>query len=405
MSLRREPADALRWWVRPFVIFEADLPPNLVLMAKLIAVGLLLQRELPISRPFLPFLPIFDRVGSPGVLHAVLVLLFLTSSVALLFSRHARAACVVLGSTILISIIGSRPTFTNNLTYCGALLFLLGLQPQQGEPRLLRLQVVLLYLGAGLNKLLDPDWRSGQFFEYWFGHVHSHHWYLGIASQMPPLLLSKIISFASFCTELGLAAMLLVRRLFPLAIWIGLAWHTSMLVMTNATFHMFFYAACASFFAFVSWPTDPLTVLYDHDSTFCRKMKSFYQHIDLEERYAWLSSEGAANLDTPATGRRDLTAGFQLTIGEKRYDGFTALKMLLLYNPLPYFLLLVALRAPDVLHQRRWIAAGVLLLFSPIFEPLAQRLLRFVSRDRQRSAHHPKDELGRDIRARNTVAK
>jgi hypothetical protein len=372
-------ASSTRWWIRPFAVYGADLPPNLVLMGKLIVLAMLLQSRLPLSSHFLPFLPFFDQIGSPVVFHGVLVLVFATAAAALFMNWRIRAASAVLGLTILVSILASRPTFSNNLTYCGALLFLIGLQPPDREPVLLRLQVVLLYFGAGLNKLLDPDWRSGQFFEYWFSHVHAHAWYAFISRHMPALLVSKLISWASFCTELGLSVMLLFRRLYPLAIWVGLTFHTSMLVMTNLTFRLFYFAACASYLAFVTWPREPLTVFYDRDSGFCKKVKSFYQKIDLEGLYRWNSLPQCGDAGAYGVGGSQFRESISVKWGDKHYNGFAALKILLLYNPLLYFLLVVVLRSPDVFGVRRWIAVIVLLLFSPLSDLFGERLFRLLA--------------------------
>jgi Vitamin K-dependent gamma-carboxylase len=376
IAVRSAPATCVQWWVRPFAIFGADLRPNLVLMAKVIVFAILLQSQLPLSSHFLPFLPIFDSMGSPVVFHRVLVLAFFAGCAALFFTRQASAAAGVLGVTILVSILASRPFFSNNLTYCGALLFLIGLQPANRENRLLRLQVVLLYFAAGLNKLLDPDWRSGQFFEYWFGHVHVHDWYLKMAGWLPQLLLSKLMSWVSFSTELGLSFMLLFRRLYPLAIWIGLAFHTFMLVLSNTTFHLFFYATCAAYLAFVTWPQERLTVFYNSESSFCAKARTFLENIDLEQRSRWVPwTESRRSGNNP-----ELPWSICLNVGERRYNGFVALKMLLLYNPLTYLGLVAALRIPDVLHLRRWIAATALLLFSPLINSLGERLFRTLAR-------------------------
>lgn len=364
-TVRPLPATHARWWARPFAIFGADLPPNLLLMAKLIVLALLSQTQLPLSNHFLPFFPFLDRMGSPAVFHGTLVLVFVTATTALFLNWRVRAASNVLGLTIFISILASRPTFSNNLAYCGALLFLIGLQAPDQEPWTLRLQVVLLYFGAGLNKLLDPDWRSGQFFEYWFGHVHSHAWYLQLAGHMPPLLLSKLMSWASFCTELGLSVMLLFRRLFPLAILVGLTFHTSMLVLTNSTFRMYYIAACLSYLAFVTWPRELLTVAYDHESGLCAKTKTFFRRIDLERRCNWISSPG-------------LREGISLVVGQKHYHGFAALRMLLLYNPLTYFCLVVALRSPDVLHLRPCVALIGLLSLSPLADQFGGTVFRLL---------------------------
>lgn len=377
--VRSAPATSARWWAKPLVIVEADLPPNLVLMAKLIVLAMLLQRHLPLSSHFLPFLPFFDQMGSPAVFHRALVLVFLIAAAALFLNWRIRTAAIVLGLTILVSILASRPTFSNNLAYCGALLFLIGLQAPDREPRLLRLQVVLLYFGAGLNKALDPDWRSGQFFEYWFGYVHSHAWYLHIARYMPALLVSKLMSWASFTTELGLSVMLLFRRLYPPAIWVGLAFHTLLLVLTNATFGMYYFAACASYLAFVTWPREPLTAVYDRDCRLCANAKRSFECIDLVQRCKWVALQQPRNAQPSWAHSSHLRENLCLMVGERRYNGFAALKMLLLYNPLAYFVLVVVLRSPDVFHLRRWIAVTVLLLFSPLADSLGEKLFRLLA--------------------------
>lgn len=369
-----------RSWVRPFAIFGTSLQPNVLLMAKLIVLALLLQRQWPLSRHFLPFFSFFDHFGSPSTFHIVLLVLFLAGSAALLLNWYVRVACAVLGVTILISILASRPMFSNNLAYCAALLFMASLQEAGREPRLLRLQVIMLYFGAGLNKLLDPDWRSGQFFEYWFGHVHNNPWYLQAAGHLPPLVFSKIASWISFSTELGISALLLFRQ-YPIAIWLILALHTGMLVLTDLTFQMFYFAACASCLAFVIWPQERMLVLYDSNWNLCLRAKRFFERLDLEQRCEWISLEKRDAQQSIEDGRRD---SLYLHVGKQQYQGFAALRMLLLYNPLTYFALVVILRAPDVLHLRRWIALAALVFFSPFVELIGQRIFRAWARNRSR---------------------
>jgi predicted DCC family thiol-disulfide oxidoreductase YuxK len=370
------------------------MPANLVLMAKLIVLAFLLQSHLPLSNHFLPFFQFFDRLGSPEVFHRALLLVFFAGSAALFLNWRVRAASILLGLTILVSIAASRPTFSNNLAYSGALLFMIGLQEPDREPWLLRMQVVLLYFGAGLNKLLDPDWRSGQFFEYWFGHVHQHTWYLRIAHSLPPLALSKLMSWMSFSTELGLSATLLFRRLYPVAIWIGLTFHTGMLVLTNLTFQMYYFAVCASYLAFINWPQDRMTVLYDGECGPCTKVRKFFERIDLERRFEWIPFQEVDSAHWKMTDAR-LQESLHLHAGEHQYSGFSAFRMLLLYNPLTYFVLVVALRSPDTLHLRRWIALSVLLVFSPLAKPIGERVYQVFA--------HNRDRLGTAACARPSV--
>src|SRR4051794_10278144 len=116
--------------------------------------------------------------------------------------------------------------------------------------------------------------------------------------------------------------MLLFRRLYPLAIWVGLAFHTAMLVMTNITFGMYYFAACASYLAFVTWPKEPLTVFYDRDCSFCAKAKRFFEKIDLERRCRWTSWQQAGNAQRCGANVPQSAESVRLIVGERQYNGF-----------------------------------------------------------------------------------
>src|SRR5580700_3413737 len=142
----------------PFRVTGTELPANVLLMAKILAICFLVNlhwRDLPDH--FLPFLPIFDHAGPPIMFKRILQVVFFIGAFCVLFNYRVRAACLVLGVLMFVAILSSRPYFENNRTYVGCLWFLAGLQVSGIEPWPLRFQVILLYFGAGLNKLLDPD--------------------------------------------------------------------------------------------------------------------------------------------------------------------------------------------------------------------------------------------------------
>src|SRR6185312_8021223 len=105
--------------------------------------------------------------------------LIVIAFVALLLNRAPHLAASVAGATILLGTVSSRIYFENNTEYTGLILLLAGLAASGDRTRLVRYQVVLLYAAAALNKLLDADWRSGQFFENWAAvtslHAAYHH--------------------------------------------------------------------------------------------------------------------------------------------------------------------------------------------------------------------------------------
>src|SRR5439155_1852998 len=147
--------------------------------------------------PFLPFIPIFDRIGAPPVFPLALQVVFVVSAISLLFNRSVRASCLLLGGTILIGVISSKAYYGNNKTFCGLILVLTGLYEPGQEPWLLRIQFAIVYFGAGLNKLLDADWRSGVFMEHWATARLKNELYVTIASRLPAMLLAKLMSWGT----------------------------------------------------------------------------------------------------------------------------------------------------------------------------------------------------------------
>ena len=251
------------WW-NPLCSTRTVLPPNLLLMAKILALCFILSGQIAaLPDHFLPFLPVLDKAGSPADFQRLLQATFLLGSVFLVFNIGVRTCCLVLGGVILLGILSSRPYFENNRTFTGCLLLLAGLYVPGQKPSLIRLQIILLYFGAGCNKLLDADWRSGQFFENMEAHLgHHREFYVKLSSWLPGMWLSRLMSWTVIIVEFVIAGGLSLRRLLGPIVWVGIAYHTALLVLTGYTFGMFYYATLSSFLAFLELPaTSPETKL------------------------------------------------------------------------------------------------------------------------------------------------
>src|SRR5579864_5287384 len=181
------------------------LPPPVLLMAKLVALSILLSLEWKsFPDPFLPFIPAFSHLAVGPLFRWGLKLVFLAASAALLFNRQVRAACLAIAFVFLTAVFSSRIYFENNRLFVGCLFLLAGLTDTEGSPWLLRAQIVLLYLAAGTNKLLDAGWRSGLFFATWGGHFIKESLYFRVASWLPDMAMAKIFSWSAIGTELSL---------------------------------------------------------------------------------------------------------------------------------------------------------------------------------------------------------
>jgi hypothetical protein len=247
--------------LNPLKCSGTPLPVPVLLMVKLVALCILLSLEWKsFPDPFLPFIPVFNHLAVGPLFRWSLKLVFLAAAGALLFNRHVRAACLTIAFVFFAAVFSSRIYFENNRLFAGCLFLLAGLTETEGSPWLLRGQVVLLYLAAGSNKLLDAGWRSGLFFATWSTHFIKEGLYFKVASWLPDLAMAKIFSWSTIAIELVLPIALLHPKSRASAIWTGVVFHTSLLFLTGRTFGLFYFAILASYLVFVEWPRSAVKV-------------------------------------------------------------------------------------------------------------------------------------------------
>ncbi|MEZ5352922.1 MAG: DCC1-like thiol-disulfide oxidoreductase family protein [Bryobacteraceae bacterium] len=373
------------WW-NPLRCAGTALPVPLLLMAKIIALALLVTGHVRLMPdPFLPFLPFLDSV--PGdIFRMALQVLLVGSAIALLFNYHPRLRALMLGLTILLAVVSSKAYYGNNKTMCAALLLLAGLYHPRTGAWLLRAQVALAYFGAGLNKLIDADWQSGVFFHHWAGTRLGQPLYLWGASLLPPLVAAKAICWATIVTELGLAAALLLRRAWPWAIWVSLLFHAALLEFTGTTFTMFFYAMEAAMFAFVEWPRE-MVVIFDGECGICRRIRGWMDRVDFDGAFRWQPLQSGVG-DRWALSRETLEQRLHLITDGRITSGFEACKRIPLYNPAFYLAVTLAIAAapggPVGVWWRRVVVAALLGFFFPLFNPVGEAVYGWVARNRRR---------------------
>lgn len=360
------------------------LPVPLLLAAKLIALALLLTGHASLlPDPFLPFIPALDALPGTDVQWALRVVL-VVSAVALLFNRAPRASCLILGGTLLFAVVSSKAYYGNNKTFCGLMLVMVGLFDRPASVWLPRLQLILVYFGAGLNKLLDADWRSGQFFDFWAGQRLRQPLYLFAAPLLPPLLLGKVMCWLTIVGELGLSAAFFAKRLWPFAIWVSLLFHASLLEFTGTTFVMFFYGMQSAVLVFVGWPRE-LVVIYDGDCGICNRIRLWLDRVDFDRQFQWAPLQSGIG-DRWGIPREALVERLHLVADGGISSGFRACKLILLYNPAFFLLVDALIAAPPVdwVWYRRIVVAVLLAFFFPLFNPIGEWVYGWVARNRYR---------------------
>jgi predicted DCC family thiol-disulfide oxidoreductase YuxK len=369
----------------PFRFSGLDLPMPLILVAKLLAVCVIARfiwRDLP--EPFLPFVPVLDLFRDASYFGWGLRGAALIGSLAVLVNYRTRTACLVIGSAFLLGILSSRIYFENNRFFLGCMFFLLGLYDERTGPWLVRAQMILVFFSAGLNKLLDVSWRSGHFFDFWSHTFVNKNLYFQLAAWLPQMFLPRFMSWMTICMEFSIAFGLMFRRTRLVAIWIGLMLSLGLNVLTERTFGVFFYAMPICYLVFIEWPPSRVTVLYDGDCGFCFRTRRWMERFDLEKLFVWTPFQQAENLY--GISQESLRQRLYVVTDEKKYSGFRAFRIIALYNPLAYFLMLGALMLPQsaYLYHRSWVAIFFAIFFSPLFVPVGETAYAWIARNRHR---------------------
>ncbi len=325
---------------------QGDLPPNLNLMAKLLGLGFLYQL-LPATypEPFLPFHPVFDDLRRYAPFRPVMTAACLTGLGLLLLTRRTRLACLLMGGSLMLSILGNKPFYTNGKVFWSLMLLLLGLHDPRSGIAGLRWQFAVMYAGCFVSKIVDPDWRSGQFFESWLGTRRGNDLYTLGAALLPPLWLAKAMAWFVMVMELADAVLFALGR-YRLAVWTTLLLHGGILfILWGATFGHFFFAVAVSLLAFIEWPSGARTLTV---SPGWSPLAALVRRADLEGD--WTVKEGA-----------ELAVEYDGV----RLAGAAALKAALLYSPVLLHVLYVVCLPSDTVRTLV-IAALVALYFPPL---------------------------------------
>lgn len=381
--------DSVSW--NPLRCGGTALPTPLLLLAKIVALAYLLSDIRMLPEPFLAFIPALDVfIGSTAWVWT-LRSVFFAAGLALLFNRWPRASALAMGLAVMTAVVSSKAYYGNNKLFAGSLLLLVGLYHPRTGPWLLRLQLALTYFGAGLNKILDPDWQNGLFFHHWAGTRLEQPLYLWAQQFFPqPYGLGLLVCWTTILTELGLAAVFLAApRLWPAAIWVSLLFHASLLEFTGTTFNMFFYAMEAAVLAFVVWPRE-LVVLFDGDCGICNRIRVAMQRVDFEGAFRWRPLQSGEG-DRFGIPRAALVERLHLAADGRVTSGFRACKLILLYHPAFYLVLTLLIALPPWSGSVTWavwwqriLVAAVLAFFFPGFNAIGERVYDWVARNRYR---------------------
>lgn len=267
---------------------KTDLDPKFILALKALLIYILvIYRGIfldPFDKfPFLPFVPFLDHI--PSMFYTIAIaILFLSIISVLLKKGNYRILSLLSGFIILSLILSSKTFFSNSLTFVACLLILIGLY--RDSTYIFRIQIALLYIGAAANKMVDPDWWNGYYFDFFLRDIFNVALYQSIIPD-GNLLVAKGLGIATIFIESFLGIAVLIPRITRLTILIGLSFHFVMLAVTSGQLSvLFFFIMSAAFLLISDIKFKPIHIY--HHSSFTLRLVSFF---DLSESFIFKKRE------------------------------------------------------------------------------------------------------------------
>jgi hypothetical protein len=346
----------------PLRVTDTALPPQLLLMAKLVVVGLVLRNyHLGFPDVFAPFFEWMEIFPAPWYRRAFKVA-FLVCGTALLFNRTVRINCLILGSLFLLGTLSSKVYYRNAKVFVGLLLFLTGLQERGKPPWMIWWQLAIMYFGAGLNKILEADWRTGQYFDYFLTEIYHSQAYAVIRDLLPGRWIARLMCWSIIALEIAAGVMFTIRRLQPAAVWLAACVHVGAALLVAGDYGIYVAAVLASYMSLLPWP-ERLDASVDTVSPW-RRVKGFFGVLDQDAIINWREhSQGSASL--------------VLSTGQRRWNDWRALGWLMMWTPTLYFATMILMTAfsgdARVRVVRSSASVGVLILTWTLLGWLARR--------------------------------
>jgi len=104
-----------------------------------------------------------------------------------IFNIRVRTSCFLIGIAFLCAILACRSQYSNGGFFTASIMILTSLHRKGEYPWLILCQLVLMYFGAGLNKILDPDWTGGVYLEHWLYNIIHYSGNMTVSEMLPPL--------------------------------------------------------------------------------------------------------------------------------------------------------------------------------------------------------------------------
>jgi hypothetical protein len=243
----------------PFYVTGKAVVPELVLAVRMLAIYLLLTGEFPFNGNqgggrFYPLIEWLDELGTDEQFNMGIRLLFLSGIGLLLFSRFVRIGALGVGLAFVTGLLSCQICISVAHLFTGCVFLCTGLSNHVTGTDLIRFQLAVLYLGADLNKVFDPDWWTGSSMETLLVTKHHIASYMKAASVFPKFFLSQMMGIGVIVLQISIAILLLRRATVIYAMLLALVLHLPMVLLMHMTFGPFLFALVTAYGSLLTWP-------------------------------------------------------------------------------------------------------------------------------------------------------
>lgn len=245
--------------LNPFYVKGKTVAPELVLAVRMLAVYLLLTGEFPFNGNqgggrFYPLIELLDQLGTDEQFNLGVRMLFLSGIGLLLFSRFVRIGALGVGLAFVTGLLSCQICISVAHLFTGCVFLCTALSNHITGTDLVRFQLAVLYLGADLNKVFDPDWWSGASMETLLVTKHQIASYMKAASIFPRGFLSQMMGIGVIVLQISIAILLLRRATIIYAMLLALVLHLPMVLLMHMTFGPFLFALVTAYGSLLTWP-------------------------------------------------------------------------------------------------------------------------------------------------------
>lgn len=224
------------------------LPRSVRMLAAILLVTMWFRGYANAVPPGVPLIVVPDFLLDEDIMRPVLKWMVYSGMFLFATTLSPRIGCLIAGASLCTQTLLSMENFSNGRIFAGLLLVLIGLYRTPNGMLFLRTQVLLLYLGACLSKVIDPDWWNGRAMHAVLDFHPSSAW---LANEV---WLTTLGGWMTILTEGAILALLLFRPTRWIGCLVCLIFHTSMAVVLTEDFSIFFYAVAGSTLLFLEFP-------------------------------------------------------------------------------------------------------------------------------------------------------